>query len=200
MMRGVMLDVPVSLLDERRRKGIDKFDEMWEGVVHMTPAPNIKHQDFEFELEAWLRNHWAARSSGDVFHNVNVSDRENWEDNFRIPDLVLLLPEQRAILRDTHILGAPLVVVEIRSPGDESFDKLPFYAQLGVSEMWIIDRDTNVPELFVLSEGRNEPAMPGEDGWLVSNASAVEFKSVANAKFGIRLAEEPASYRELPGR
>jgi len=199
-MRGVMLKVPESLLEDRRRKGIDKFDEMWEGVVHMTPAPNIKHQDFEFELEAWLRNHWGVRSGGDVFHNVNVSDRDNWEDNFRIPDLVLLLPEQRNILRDTHIFGAPLVVVEIRSPGDESLEKIPFYAKLGVAEVWIIDRDDKTPELYVLSGGQYDLVVPCKDGWLVSKCSSVEFKSVANAKIGIRLVGDSASYRELPGR
>lgn len=28
-------------LAERRRKGLDIFDEMWDGILHMTPAPSI---------------------------------------------------------------------------------------------------------------------------------------------------------------
>ena len=39
-MRAVMLDVPESLLDERRRLGLDVFDEVWEGVLHMVPPPS----------------------------------------------------------------------------------------------------------------------------------------------------------------
>jgi hypothetical protein len=35
-------------------------------------------------------------------------------------------------------------VVEIRSPGDESFEKLPFFDRIGVGEVLIIDRDTKV--------------------------------------------------------
>jgi hypothetical protein len=43
------------------------------------------------------------------------------------------------------------VVVEIRSPNDESEDKLPFFAQIGVLEVWIIDRDTKDIDLYVLT-------------------------------------------------
>jgi hypothetical protein len=35
-----MLDVPGSLLDERRRLGLDVVDEVWEGVLHMVPPPS----------------------------------------------------------------------------------------------------------------------------------------------------------------
>ena len=166
----------------------------------MAPAPDLWHQDFEGDLEGWFRDFWRRSTSGLVFHNVNVSDRENWKHNFRVPDLVLVLPHQREILCDTHILGAPAVVVEIRSPGDESYEKLPFYAALGVPEVWIIDRDSKVPEVYVLTGDQYEQAAPSEGGWLASKAAGVEFKSTANAKFGIRLAGKEASYRELPSR
>ena len=46
--------------------------------------------------------------------------------------------------RDAYLEGGPTVVVEIRSPGDETMEKLPFYAQLGVPEVWIVDRDTQI--------------------------------------------------------
>ena len=49
-MRAVMLDVPESLLDERRRQGLDVFDEVWEGVLHMVPPPSGEHQRLELEL------------------------------------------------------------------------------------------------------------------------------------------------------
>ena len=61
-----------------------------------------------------------------------------------------LLPIVSHIDHDTYFEGAPTVVVEIRSPGDETMEKLPFYAKLGVPEVWIIDRDTRQPELYLL--------------------------------------------------
>ena len=73
-----------------------------------------------------------------------------WPDDYRIPDLVLLTPERFQIDRDEYFDGAPTVVVEIRSRGDETIEKLPFYAKIGVPEVWIIDRDTKTPEIHVL--------------------------------------------------
>ncbi|CAN5317877.1 hypothetical protein BH20ACT3_BH20ACT3_03080 [soil metagenome] len=43
-MRAVMLDVPAALLAERRVLGHDRFDEMWEGELHMVPPPTEEHQ------------------------------------------------------------------------------------------------------------------------------------------------------------
>ena len=44
-------------------------------------------------------------------------------------------------------------VLEIRSPNDESYEKLPFFAKLGVREVVIIDPDTKRVEVFALAEG-----------------------------------------------
>ncbi len=49
-MCAVMAEVPADFLHERRQRGADIWDEMWEGVLHMPPAPNIEHQDFEYQL------------------------------------------------------------------------------------------------------------------------------------------------------
>ena len=43
--------------------------------------------------------------------------------------------------------GPPTVVIEIRSPDDETLEKLPFYAKLGVPEVWVIDRDSRAVEI-----------------------------------------------------
>jgi len=34
-----MLEVDPALLEQRRRLGLDHWDEMWEGVLHMAPDP-----------------------------------------------------------------------------------------------------------------------------------------------------------------
>ncbi len=49
-MKAMVLDVDERLLDERRRKGLDVFDEMWDGVLHMVPPPSERHQ----RLGSWL--------------------------------------------------------------------------------------------------------------------------------------------------
>ena len=72
-MKAVFLDVPHSLLDERRKTGADRWDEVWDGVLHLVPSPTIEHQDLEGALEAWLRRYWVPRSGGRVHHQVSVA-------------------------------------------------------------------------------------------------------------------------------
>ena len=33
-----------DVLDDRRRRGADRWDEMWDGVLHMVPPPGSDHQ------------------------------------------------------------------------------------------------------------------------------------------------------------
>ena len=48
-----------ALLEQRRTRGLDLFDEMWEGVLHMAPAPRATHGIVADELAGALRD--AAR-------------------------------------------------------------------------------------------------------------------------------------------
>ena len=50
--------------------------------------------------------------------------------------------------------GAPEVVIEILSPEDETYEKLPFYERMRTREVWIIDPETRKPELYVLRRER----------------------------------------------
>jgi Uma2 family endonuclease len=219
-MRAVMAEVPADFLQHRSRRGADIWDEMWEGVLHMPPAPNIEHQDFEYELEAWLRTHWACERGRRVYHGVNVSPVGGWPDDYRIPDLVLLAADCPAKNRGEWLEGPPTVVIEIHSPGDEALEKLPFYAKLGVPEVWIIDRDSRALEIYALRAGRQEPITPAPDGWLQSAATGIELRqqfrwqedpmalnSTAtgaqlplqrDVKLAIQMTGNPASLRFLP--
>jgi putative restriction endonuclease len=123
-MRAVIANVPADFLQQRRRRGADIWDEMWEGVLHMPPAPNIEHQDFEYQLEARLRTHWARAQGRRVYHGVNLAPAGGWPDDYRIPDLVLLTADCAAKNRGEWLEGPPTVVIEIRSPGDETFEKM----------------------------------------------------------------------------
>lgn len=99
---------------------------------------------------------------------TDIDDEETWTHNYRIPDLVLLDPNRRHIDKDKYMAGAPLVVVEIRSPGDETYEKFDFYAGLGVPEVWLFDRDTKEPEVYELRDGSYRRRVADADGWLRS--------------------------------
>ncbi len=195
-MKAVMAEVPEHFLAWRKTTGADRTDEMWDGVLHMGPVPNRRHQEFEFALESWLRTHWSPKYRGKVYHQINVASIGGWRNNYRIPDLVLLLPDRFGIDHNEYFEGAPSAVVEIRSPGDETYEKLPFYAQLGVPEVWIFDRDSRQPELHQLAGDEYRPQPPDADGWL-SSVLGVQFRAESAGKLSMRLADRHDSHAIL---
>ena len=197
-MRAVMPSISPDILAFRRRSGADRWDEMWEGVLHMPPAPNRDHQNLEGNLEFYLRTNWTRPSGSRVYHQINVATPGGWPNNYRIPDLVLLTPERFDIDRNEYFEGAPDVVVEIHSPGDESYDKLHFYAALGVPEVWIIHRDSKMPELYQLQGEAYERQTADEDGWLLSAATGIELRAGQSGKLDIRLAGDETTQEALP--
>jgi Uma2 family endonuclease len=198
-MKAVMPVALPDVLAQRKRTGADQWDEMWEGVLHMPPPPNLDHQDFEWSLETYLRLRWAPGRGAKVYHQAAVAPIDAWPKSYRVPDLVLLLPQRFAIDRREYLEGAPDVVVEIHSPGDEAYDKLPFYAKLGVPEVWVVHRDTKTPEIHVLRRGRYKKQAARADGWLRSPGTGVELRVGRPGKLAVRLAGDDATRQELPG-
>jgi Uma2 family endonuclease len=137
----------------RAETGADRYDEVWEGTYMMTPLPSNEHQDLVGDLDSVLRAVVKAAGLGKVYPGANVSDREDgWDDNFRGPDIVVVLNGGRARDCGTHFVGGPDFLVEIASRYDHTRDKLPFYGQIGVREVMIIDRDPWCLELYRLEE------------------------------------------------
>jgi Uma2 family endonuclease len=193
-----MPEVSPAILAWRKRTGADRWDEMWEGVLHMAPSPNREHQDLEGAMETYLRLRWARPHRARVYHQINLTPPGGWPDNYRIPDLVLLSPARFDIDRNEYFEGAPDVVVEIRSPGDESYEKLEFYAALGVPEAWIIHRDSKEPEIYSLQAGRYERRAAGRDGWVLSPTTGLELRSGKPGKLAIRFAGDDNTREDLP--
>ncbi|HSB62095.1 MAG TPA: hypothetical protein VLI67_10270 [Vicinamibacteria bacterium] len=62
-MKAVVLDVSPKELAHRKLTGVDRWDEMWEGVLHMSPAPTYEHQRVVDELLMFLGPTTSSRSS-----------------------------------------------------------------------------------------------------------------------------------------
>jgi Uma2 family endonuclease len=204
-MRAVIADVwrvlPRDWLENRKKVGCDRWDEMWDGVLHVPPMPNGRHQDLELDLAAYLKRQWAKPNGCLVRHQVNLTtpeDEATWTKNFRIPDVVLLTPDRFAIDKNEYMAGAPNVVVEIRSPGDETADKFGFYAGLGVPEVWVIDRDSKEPELHVLRRGRYAALEADAGGWLRSPGTGVELRHAGPGQLGLRVNGDAATAEVVP--
>jgi Uma2 family endonuclease len=193
--------MPIVLPDVqalRKHTGADRWDEMWDGVLHMPPMPNFDHQDLEGALQVYLVLHWGRPRKARVLHQINLAPPGGWPDDFRVPDLVLLTPERFGINRNEYFEGAPEVVVEIHSPGDETYEKLPFYQELGVPEVWIIDRDSKEPEIHVLKRRRYKKQPAGREGWVRSPGTGIELRASGSGKLAVRLAGDESSREDLP--
>ncbi len=201
-MRAVIAEMPKRWLQERNSSEAAQWDEMWDGELHMPPMPNRMHQDLERDLMIYLMKWWAVPNGNRVNHQVNLTtpeDESHWRNNYRIPDLVLLTPDRFPIDKGEYMAGPPLVSVEIYSLGDDSYQKLGFYGELGVPEVWIIDRSSKEPDLFVRKPDGTYDAAPIEtDGWMRSPATGIEMRSTPTGKLTVRLNGDPATEETIP--
>lgn len=189
VMRVVMLEAPTPFLAERRRLGQDRWDEMWEGELHMVPPPHERHGRLELKLGVFFSTHWESLGLGRVYLETGVRRPgaptqsflgTEFPGDYRTPDLSLLLPERASRVQSGWIVGGPDVVIEIVSPGDESRAKLPFYREVGVRESILIDRDSCATEILELTAAGFEPVRPDASGWIESKVLTTEFRAVTN--------------------
>lgn len=201
-MQAFMADMPKHWLEERRNSDASQWDEMWNGVLHMPPMPNRMHQELAADLLAYFRQRWAKPSSCRAHQEVNLTTPEDvahWTHNFRIPDMVLLDPPRFAIDKGEFMVGAPLVTIEIHSSGDEAYEKLDFYADLGVPEAWIIDRGLTFVEIRQLASNQKYKLLEADpDGWLRSPATGIEFRMTTPGKVTLRIRGDDTTAQELP--
>jgi Uma2 family endonuclease len=173
-----------QLIRERKEKGIDGHDEVWEGVYVMSPLASLEHQDLAIDFANILSEVVKKPGLGRVHAGANVSDRRtNWKKNYRVPDIVVVLTGGRAVDCDTHWFGGPDFLMEIESPDDDIEKKIPFYSKIGVRELLIIDRDTRALRLFRLAEGTLVLVGQSESGkaiWLQSLVLPLAFRYRAN--------------------
>ncbi|MHB8691966.1 MAG: Uma2 family endonuclease [Solirubrobacteraceae bacterium] len=138
-----------ALLERRRRAGVDRLDEVWQGVRHMVPGPSFEHARVAQQLAVLLDG--PARAAGLVptMSEFNLGEGEH---DFRVPDGGLHRPGAAGVWLSTAAL-----VVEILSPGDESWQKLPFFAAHHVDEVLIVDPAERTVTWLALRDGEYAP-------------------------------------------
>src|SRR5262249_52947686 len=109
----------------------------------MGPAPHRSHGWLDDEIAVHLRPF--ARPLG--LYGSGPFNRGTAED-FRVPDRGLLRDPPTSAWASTAAL-----VVEIESAGDETWDKLGFYAEHDVDEVLIVSAEKRSVVWLVLREG-----------------------------------------------
>ena len=130
-----------ELIAQRQAFGGDRFDEVWDGVYVMSPAPNIEHQNLATKIGGIIMSRVDWNDQGLTLVGANVSDHEDdWTKNYRVPDVLVFKKNTLAINKETHWLGGPDLAIEIVSKGDKTLEKLDFYASVGTEELLVVDR------------------------------------------------------------
>ena len=147
-------DAVRRLIRRRRRLGLDRKDEVWNGRYIVMPDPDNEHQEFVAELVFVFTLIVTRAGLGRCYPGGNITDRqEKWVSNYRVPDVTVFLNGNPAENKGTHWLGGPDLAIEIVSDNDKSRKKLDFYASVGTRELLIIDRNPWQIELFRLQNG-----------------------------------------------
>jgi Uma2 family endonuclease len=134
-----------ALKERRRRSGVDRFDEVWDGVLHMVPARSGAHAYVTHQLAVLLGP--PAREAGLVptVGGFNLGEGKN---DYRVPDGGLHREGAFGVWHPTAAL-----VFEVVSPDDETWDKLPFYAAHSVDEVLIVDPTERAVHWLALEGG-----------------------------------------------
>lgn len=156
--------IALSLLNERystyeefesERKKTNEKLEFIDGVIYMSPSPNIRHQEISSFLHNQLYNLLKgnkckvfAAPTDVVFNNENKNEKKRV-----IPDLFVACNQDN--FTENEYVGAPDFIIEILSPSNKSYDmitKLNLYMNFGVKEYWIVDPMENHIMVYSLDE------------------------------------------------
>lgn len=167
----VLIDAPEAVLEHRRLLGLDKKDECWDGEWHLVNPPKLWHSRLATNLLLLLGP--IARSVG-LEPYGDCAGVFGAENNWRVPDQVYARHD--AGFEDG--LRSAELLVEVRSPGDESYKKLPFYASRGIGEVLIIHRDRTFELRRLGGDGAYFEVGADDDGVTSSSALPVGLQTV----------------------
>ena len=188
-MKALLLEIPDAIqqwMQERARLGHDRHDEMWDGVLHMVPPPSSGHQERGSWLIEILGPLARARSQRATYETGVFRPGRN--DDYRQPDVVVYTPDQ---VSRRGVEGRAELVIEIRSPNDESWEKLRFFAEMGIPEVLIIDGDEpvllrlNTP-IDVDQFGSYARVEADADGWVSVDAVPVALRTNPTGGLAVR--------------
>ncbi len=172
--------------DRRERRG-DRYDEVWDGVYVVAPVTDNEHAALVASLTFAIGQAVPEPDLDTILMGANISDQEDdWERNYRCPDVVFFRYGSAAEERDTHYFGGPDLAIEIVSQHDRSRRKFDFYAKVNTCELLIVDRFPWTLELYRLGAaktldlvGRSTVERPDV---LASQVLPLSFRLVAGEK------------------
>jgi len=153
-----------QLIERRRALGQDGLDEVWDGAYHVAADVHFRHGFLANEVMTLLKPFGQA-----VGLIASTGFNLGGENDFRVPDGGL----HREYV-DAFYLDTAAMVIEVRSPDDETYEKLPFYAAHGVEEVLVTEPEEQRVRIFVLGadgyEEQGRSVLVGLDSFVMEAA------------------------------
>jgi len=156
-MQEVIQNPPKTILEVYQMLPEGTRAELINGILYMSPAPSLKHQETVVTITGQLYNFSLKKKIGKIY--LGPADVYLDGKNAFQPDLVLVLNENVSILKPDGMYGAPDFIIEILSPGSRNFDlvkKKKAYEKTGVKEYWVVDPSTKECIGYQLTKGKFE--------------------------------------------
>lgn len=147
--------IPETAIDIYRMLPEGTRCEVLYNQLIMTPAFNIDHQFISVKLSALLYNFLEETGRGIVLHAPTDVYFEQ-EQSVLQPDILVVLNENKHIIHQDAIHGAPDVIFEILSGNriHDTLKKKSLYEKAGVSEYFIIDPADKKVVMFAFNDAK----------------------------------------------
>ena len=141
----------------------DVTAEFKDGEVIVFSPVSVRHSDIVRFVSVLLGLYVEERGLGVVLGpEIQVRLRPGLR---RVPDVMFISKDRADIVRESHIEGAPDLVVEVVSPDSlerDWRDKYYEYQEAGVKEYWVVDPSAKVMAVYWLEQGHYERIKPEE--------------------------------------
>lgn len=148
-----------------------------DNVIYMSPSPTFEHQDIISDINYAFKDFLKTRKTGKCVMapiDVFLDSRNAFQ-----PDLIYLSNDNLKLIgEDGKIHGAPDIVVEVLSKGNQNADKHKkknAYERNGVDEYFIVEPRTRLVLAYYLINGKYEQ-QPDAKGKIVSRKLKKTFK------------------------
>ncbi len=158
--------------------------ELIEGELVMSPSPQVMHQKVVKSIFRKLDEYVERENLGIVLFaplDVVLSDL-----NICQPDIIFISRENKEIITEKNIQGAPDLIIEILSPSTtyrDLFDKKELYAKFGVNEYWIADPKRRWIETYSLQDNTYKQIQRSEKSGKITSAVVKGFEIKLEAVF-----------------
>jgi Uma2 family endonuclease len=141
----------------------DRLELIKGKIFKMTPAPNLYHQDISANVSNEIFNYLKGKPCKVYVAPFDVRLPRTGNANDKIynvvqPDICVIC--DKAKLDKRGCIGAPDIVVEILSPGNnqkELRNKYELYEESGVLEYWIISPQDKTFLKYILVDAQYQP-------------------------------------------